>query len=178
MVTDRARLWDTAGVSEAEVVPRLAIIERSDGREMLFGHEGRLGVSRPRFVLRVQLRNDGSTPLRDAAVNILVPKACRLEPFRTSGLGRMGPSRTDQLVPGCVVPVNMIAIERDYPPALAVCHYAVVTLPEPGCWPIAVVVAGDACIAWASRGVVDLRPTVLRRSRRGIPSMASASSRR
>jgi hypothetical protein len=175
VVTERVRLLDMAGtLGQADVRPRLAIIERPDGRETLFGEDGRIGVSRTRFVLRLLLCNDGSEALRDAAVNILVPKACTVEPFGDSGLRRVGSCRSDKLVPGSFVTANILAVERDYPPALPVRHYAVVTLPGPGRWPIFVVVAGDAPIAWASRVLVEFcAPASYSRLRTSLPQGSS-----
>ncbi len=61
-------------------------------------------------------------------------------------------------MPGSVVPVNLLAAQRDYAPGRDVRHYAIVMLPAPGRWPIHVIVAGDAPVGWMTRAVVAFTP--------------------
>jgi len=151
------REWTRAQQQRVDMRPRLAIIHEEDESEEWFGEDGRLTVDGTRFVLRLNLRNDGDKLLRRATLNMIVPRQCLLAPWHPdSDLRSIRASRSDQLEPGMVVPVNTLAAHRDYPPNLHVLHDVAVTLPGPGEWPIFVIVAGDAPQAWSLRVLVTL----------------------
>ena len=75
--------WTRIQRQRVDMQLRLAIIHEDDESEEWFGEDGRLTVEGPRFVLRVNLRNDGDRPLREATVNIIVPRECGLEPWQS-----------------------------------------------------------------------------------------------
>jgi hypothetical protein len=98
------------------------------------------------FVLRVEIHNDGSAPMRDAVLNIVVATTCDIRPIDPPAKTHYPsplPGMSQEIVPGASMPVRWTVARADITSGDHVFHAEITPRLGVGPWPILVELTGD-----------------------------------
>jgi hypothetical protein len=99
-----------------------------------------------KFWLQVVIQNTGPATIRNAVLNIRVPRTCVIEVLDDPSHGHYIlplPADDMDIRPGQRTLVNMSRAERDFPPGNFHVYAVAIDTRVPGRWPVLVVLDGD-----------------------------------